>query len=184
MSTSRPSSSHRNFHSIEDSVEFPEAQHHPAPSDRDSVDASRQPIEFPGHMELVRYDHGGEGREEELKYTCSRDPVAPSNALSPGWSITTTRGTSDSARSLSSYSQGLHSEDSAPSGYSASSGYVESYDVCSYDNYHPHDDMSDGVASDEGIYYSSSDDANDGGYENLSDEGYYSDESYDGDEYD
>jgi hypothetical protein len=46
--------------------------------------------------------------------------------------------------------------------------------------------MRDGVASDEGIYYSSSEDA-DGGYDNLCDEGYYSDEaggSYDGDDYD
>jgi len=73
-----------------------------------------------------------------------------------------------------------------------SSSYVESYDVTSYDNYYPNDSdedhgyMSDGVGSAEGIYYSSSEDAEDdgSGYDTFSDEGYYSEDadgSYDDD---
>ena len=189
-------SSITSYRSIEDSPEFPESQSHPASSNQGSTDVACQPAEFPGHMELVSYDHGAE--REELPYSQSRDelqvPLIPSsNALSQGWSVTGTRGTSDS--DSSSYSRGHHFDDSAPLGYSgvpASSSYVESYDATSYDNYYPDDSdedhgyTSDGVASDEGIYYSSSEDAEDdgSGYDTLSDEGYYSEDpdgSYDDD---
>jgi hypothetical protein len=121
-------------------------------------------------LELVRYDHGVEG--EELTYSHSRDELqAPPIPSSMGWSVATTRGTSDSARS-------------------ASSGYVESYDVASYEDYYPResDEGHEYGSDDEGIYYSSSEDAEDDGsrYDNFSDEGYCSEDaggSYDGDDY-
>ena len=173
---SSSSISYRSFRSIEDSPEFPEAQYHPASSNHGSSDASRQPAEFPGYMELVRYNHGAEG--EELPYSHSRD------GLQAPWSVATTRGTSDSARSRSnssSYSQESHSDDS---GMAASSGYVESYDVGSYDNHYPRE-SDEGYDDADGISYSSSEDGS--GYDDFSDEGYYSEDdggSYDGDDYD
>lgn len=127
-------------------------------------------------MELARCNHGAEG--EELTYSHSRDE------LQAPWSVATTRGTSDSARShsnSSTYSEGFHSDDS---GMAASSGYVESYDVCSYDNHYPHE-SDEGYDDEDGIQYSSSEDGS--GYGDFSDEGYYSendDGSYEGDEYD
>ncbi|KIM46452.1 hypothetical protein M413DRAFT_441546 [Hebeloma cylindrosporum] len=177
--------SYRSFRSIEDSPEFPEPQYHRTP------DAAQQPAEFPGRMELVRYGRAAE--REELPYSGhSRDqlqapPMRSSNDLSRGWSVAGTRGTTDSARSpsnSSSYSQGLHSDDSGPleySGMPTSRGYVESYDVCSYDNHYPRD--SEEYYGDEGIDYSSSEYAEDDGfgYDDLSDEGYYSGGSYDND---
>lgn len=158
---SSSSTSYRSCRSIEDSPEFPESEYH-----HGSPDAAGEPAEFSGHMELVRYNHGAEG--EELTYSHSRDePQAPPIPLSTRWSVTPTRGTSDSARS-------------------ASSGYVESYDVSSYDNHYPResDDGYEYGSDDEGIYSSSEDDGF--GYDNFSDEGYYSEDaggSYDRDDY-
>jgi hypothetical protein len=117
-------------------------------------------------MELVRYNHGAE--EGELPYS-----------LQAPWSVATTRGTSDSARShsnSSSYSEGFHSEDS---GMATSSGYVESYD-----NHYPRE-SDEGYDDGDAISYSSSEDGS--GYDDFSDEGYYSEDdggSYEGDEYD
>ncbi|KAF8969336.1 hypothetical protein BDZ97DRAFT_237489 [Flammula alnicola] len=197
LSSSNPS--HRNSHSIEDSPlpAFQDASNYASrqasTSARGPADASSHPLSPSGQMQLVRYDDGHQipspDDDPDDQHYASETIHSPT---SPQWSMNTTRGTTFSERSLSvASSQGIYSEDSALSGYTgvASSGYVESYDVASYDNYrgdynHDSEDerdyMSDDIASDEGVYYSSSEgpDYEGDGDEVFSDGGYS--DSYDG----
>ncbi|PPQ79492.1 hypothetical protein CVT25_003374 [Psilocybe cyanescens] len=165
-------SRHSRYHAPDDNhMSLPEE---PSNSPQSPMHAS-QTSSPPDHMLLIGYV--GESRNHAPEDP-DHDSVPPSSPkrLSPGWSMATTRGSENLSNNSS---QGYHSEDSVLSGYSHidSSGYVESYNVHPQERYHgyvedtEHEYMSDGVASDEGVYYSSSEDPNDEG-------GAYSDEGY------
>ncbi|KAF8914250.1 hypothetical protein CPB84DRAFT_1758818 [Gymnopilus junonius] len=169
---------------------------------------SRSPLNAPlspSRMQLVTYgaDRDFPRRGDQADADChdlSPRPPTSSNGFLSGWSIATTRDTSSEIYSMDSF-QSSRSVDSTSYTDTASwsSGYAESYDVRSqkephYRDYREHDSdesesdqdfMSDGVASDEGVYNSSSEAPeydyegdeiySDGGYSSFSEGG----ENYD-----
>ncbi|KDR84031.1 hypothetical protein GALMADRAFT_133409 [Galerina marginata CBS 339.88] len=197
-SISSSTSSYRNFNALEDSPKYSEVPYYypnsvPPTSPRHTTSPART-FSQSSQMQLTRYDgdHEKPPREDhENRDFYSLPPPPPPTSpktASPRWSITTTLGTGSDNLSVDS-SRATPSEDSATSGYtdaaSKSSGYVESYEVQSHghEGYHQdyrdpsievdQDYMSDGVASDEGVYYSSGEEL-----EGEVDEEVYSDEGY------
>ncbi|KAH9482498.1 hypothetical protein JR316_0004598 [Psilocybe cubensis] len=148
---------------------FPEEPPNPLVNQQDS------PRSNDGHRLLI--DYGG-SQTHDLGADHDSIPPSSPNALTPEWSMETTRGSENLSHNSS---LGYHSEDSGRSGYGygRSRGYIEPYshDHSLEDGYHEYLDdgehgyASDGVASDEGVYYSS----DEGPY---SDGGAYSDGGY------
>jgi len=199
------SSSYRGYFPSEDShsfVESPSQYHesHVPPSSHSPT--SQFPHTFIGHDEtqLVRHSVYAQRKDSAYGEQPEDEPPSPQHSSSAHWSINGTRDV-DSANFSDLSRESYELYDSSQYPHNASSGYVESYKD-SYHNYgtayresylHDLDDddsdreyMSDGIASDEGVYYSSSEgpDEDYEGEEVFSDEGYgssYSDGFYDSD---
>lgn len=167
-------SSYSRYHTSDDNpAGFPEEPPIPSLSPGNMSPAS----DDHGHRLLIGY--GGGGGESQTHEDADHDSIPPSspNALAPEWSMETTRGTENLSNNSS---LGYHSGGLAHSGYNyeRSSGSIESYNhEYSQEGYRDyledaeHGYMSDGGASDEGVYYSS----DEGPY---SEGGAYSDEGY------
>lgn len=183
----------RNGRGLEDAAYHPD---HPVDSQAPSEPSYRlsgDQFLSPSQMQMVRYDPD-HARDRTVSPPSSSHELSnhTSNGRhlfprSPNWSTESNFG---SGRSLAS-SQSATSNDS--SGYTggSSSGYVGPYRA-PYGSYRDHgdvfeddgDNMSDGIASDEGVYDSSSSSRgvsggdSDSHYDVFSDEGYSSDDYY------